>query len=77
MWRSNWPVVARFIEAANWWIKGPNGHLQRVDYTNLRSCWDAEGEVVSPETWRALKPMLEEMKRVVNAWVTAEIEKAQ
>lgn len=77
MWLSNWPVVERFLAATGYWIKGPHGHLQRIDYTNMRSCWDVEGKVVSTETWLALSPMFEEMKRVTNAWVSAEIERAR
>lgn len=77
MWLSNWPVVERFLAAVGFWITGPHGHLQRVDYSNLRACWDAEGTVVTQDTWRALGPMFAEMKRVTNAWVSAKIESAQ
>lgn len=76
VWVACWPTVQRFLEAVQYWVRGPNGHLQYVDFAALVAAWRARGERVSAETFRELMPMLAAMRAVVNPHINAELERA-
>lgn len=76
MWTECWPTVLRFLDAVQYWVRGPNGHLQYIDYAAMGAAWQARGEHVSADTYRELYDMLIAMRAVVNPHINAKLQEA-
>lgn len=76
MWEECWPTVERFLTGAEFWHRGPNGHLLYVDYAALAAGWSSQGEHVDAAVWRELKAMFAAMKAVVNTHINEKLEDA-